>query len=65
MFVFTIHITIAGLRIEALEEKQQEEDDSTMNEVTDSEEEDEEFVVSDGEAADQPSDFEVNNPPVN
>ena len=65
MFVFTIHITIAGLRIEALEEKQQEEDNSTMNEVTDSEEGDEEFVVSDGEADDQPSDFEVNNPPVN
>lgn len=51
----------AGLRIEALEEEQKEEDDSTISEATDSEEDDEAFVVSDGEAADQP-DFEVNNP---
>ena len=53
-----MHI-IAGLRIEALEEEQSE-DDSINDQTTDSEG-DEDFVVSDGETANQPSDFEVNN----
>lgn len=50
--------TAAGLRIEALEEVQKEEDESASDHATDTEG-DEKFVVSDGELADQVSDFEV------
>ena len=60
---FLSHIT-AGLRIEALEieqkeEEQNEEGDSTNEQTISDSEEDAKFVVSDDEAIDQPSDFEV------
>ena len=52
---------IAGLRIEALEveQKEEEKEDSTNEQTISDSEEDAKFVVSDDEAIDQPSDFEV------